>query len=257
MSSEESKSVNFVIVKIALKSNEKSEVEGYFTQLKPLVQKDFEVIKADDMYIWLYTKGVVYMHSLNHYYISQIVCGQKVGDRNETSYKSYKNIESEQNSAKELLKELIVSMEKSGLIKHHGLIDCDKYIDVPTYLKDNLDVAGGIKPKPVESKSSTYCSGYRNTPVITPYVAKVVSTSIMKRTINTNASEMLAAMLQNIKAIEENTYAPKDRTKIPADDLDILHVQLEEETPTKHNETKTYNRSGFEFVEGYDGYGVC
>lgn len=219
--SEELKDLKYAIVTAKLKDSKNLETEGFFVGIRPIVDKDFEVAKASDLYVWIYRKGSVHMFHLDYYYVDKINVGY--GDKSIiSSTRSYKDDQVDQKLAIERLKAIHKGFIAGGSGKANGLIDYEKFSDVPKAAKDDIELGGNTQDKKStiynRSGAANYSSGqsplYGNKSV---YKKKEVSTSNFKRTTRYDVNVAIDAMNAKVKEIKAKVYEPPKLKKIPAD----------------------------------------
>lgn len=210
--SEGLKDLKYVTVTVKLKTSINLDTKGYFVGVRPIVDKDFSVAKAKDMYIWIYRKGSVHIFHLDYYYIDEICFG--LGDKSATSAtKMYRNVEEDQKIAIDRLRDMAVAMRVNGAGKANGLIDYEKYTSVPTVVKNDIELKSTSKPDG-STGSANYSTGQG---AYKQWEKKVVSTFSFKRTTRYPIVEAIEAMNVKIQEIKNDVYEPPKLKRIPAD----------------------------------------
>jgi len=228
------KDVKYVIVTVKLKDSTTLDTRGYFVGIRPIVDKDFDVAKVKDMYIWVYRKGSIHMFHLEYYYVSEIYFGS--GDKaNMSSTKAYKDDEEDQKSAIDRLRDVSICLKLDGSGKDNGLIDYEKYSNVPTAVKEDIEIKV-VNKSDNRSGATNYSAGqrpmdkkYDNTHSSGKYVRKEISTLNLKRTTRYPIGEAIEAMNAKIQEIKDDIYDPPKLKRIPADTKKMSAADQEEE----------------------------
>jgi len=230
------KEIKYVVVTVKLKDSANLNTKGYFVGIRSIVDRDLEIAKAKDMYVWVYRKGSVHMFHLDYYYVEELSFG--FGDSGaSSSTKGYSDAEEDQKVVIEKLQALALALRENGAGKVNGLIDYEKYTSVSASLKTEIESA---KTEHTRSGAVNYSTrgkwpstGYGNsyggikTDPASPYTEytghtwqrKEVSTISFHRTTRYDVSEALTEMEAKIAEIRAGTYEAPKLHKIPADSI--------------------------------------
>jgi hypothetical protein len=219
------KDAKYVIVNVMMKDSKSLETKGYFLGIRPIVDKDFDVAKVDDLYVWVYRKGAVHMFHLDYYYIDEIQVGIGM-NANISSTQGFINEDDSQKEAIQNLKDISESLISNEMSNANGLIDYKKYDNVPTKLKDEIELtqakstvcdpynrSGGVNYSAGQRPASSTGSTSTNT----IYKSKEVHTTQFKRTTRYDVKEAIEEMNKKVAEIKAGTYEPPQLKHIPAD----------------------------------------
>lgn len=233
---EELKDINYALVSVELKGSGNMDQRGYLLGLQPIVGEDYDVVKSDNVFVWLFRRGAVHMFHIDYYYISQI----DVGFSKETSGMIlYKNTEDSQKEARQAIKEIIDALKLKQMVRISGLIDHQKYTKIPESVKSAIEASGkattaisdytragnanykagaseNVRPAPLYGCGGHTTDYHKN---YTPYVPKEVTTISFKRTTKYDIVMAIADMANKILEIKENIYKAPKLKHIPADDV--------------------------------------
>lgn len=244
---EELKDINYVVVGIELKSSANMEQQGYLIGFQPIVPEDFDVVKSDKAFIWLFRRGAVHMFHPDYYYVSDVT----IGFNKETSaMRTFRNTEDSQKDALECISQIIKSLTDKQMTRTNGLIDYMKYTNVPEAVKSAIEISTSTTSTKIESPRSTIygssAASVIHTPVpvtYAPYVPKEVSTISFKRTTKYSIADAMARMIAKIAEIKANTYQPPQLKHIPADDV-AKEEKVTTNTPAPDNDYEDYANMG-------------
>lgn len=227
--SKELKDIKYVIVTVKMKDSTTLDTKGYFVGIRPIVDKDFDVAKSKDTYIWVYRKGSVHMFHTGYYYIDEICFG--LGDKaNTSSTRAYKDDEKDQKLAVDRLKDMSITLRADGVGKANGLIDYEKYSDVPIRVKEDIEIKLVDKPINRSNAANYSVSGKGDVDYSrSKYVKKEVSTLNFKRTTRYPVGEAIEAMNVKIQEIKDAAYEPPKLKRIPADTKKMTAADKEED----------------------------
>lgn len=229
------KDLKYVVLTIKLKDSTNLDTKGYFVGIRSIVDKDFEVAKTEDLYVWVYRKGSVHMFHLGYYFIDELVIG--FGDKGlSSSTQGFNDEEKDQKNAVDRLRKLALALRENGAGKANGLIDYEKYDDVPKAIKEDVEV-GEVKSTTNNRSGGVNYSGGQRSPLYgghgaagygyggytgtthKSYVRKEVSTFNFKRTTRYNVPEAIEAMNAKVQEIREEIYEAPKLKRIPADSM--------------------------------------
>jgi len=220
--------MNFAIVTMKLKGSTNLDTEGYLVGYKPLVEKDFEVIKTNDMYAWLYRKGSIHMFCAKYYYIARLSYGYKIDNTNLASFQNFADTEKEQAIAIGIVEKIMAGFTTDGLIKYNGLVDYEKFREIADDVKKDIELAETTNKSFYTRPPATY--GHNHSRIDYPaylssaYTPKVSTTTSFKRTTTYDVTTALADMSSKIKEIESGIYTPPKLAEIPADDPKAMEI---------------------------------
>jgi len=211
-----------------MRNSKSLDTKGYFLGIRPIVDKDFDVAKVNDLYVWVYRKGAVHMFHLDYYYIDEIQIGIGV-KANLSSTNGFTIADESQKDAIQNLKDLVDALIAANMSSANDLIDYKKYTDVPVGLKNDIEITN-IKPNVRDpynrSGGVNYSAGQRiaaglgstdsirNTPT---YKRLEVHTSQFKRTMKYDVAEAIETMNKKVAEIKAGTYKAPQLKQIPAD----------------------------------------
>lgn len=227
--SEELKNIKYVLVSIELKNTNNMEQQGYLIGCQPIVGSDFEVVKANQNFLWLFRRGSVQMFHPDYYFISEIT----IGYAKMSSMRAFKDNEGQQADAMASIKEVMDILKENQMVRVNGLVDYQKYTDIPEATRSAIELPAASNKvttidnthnrsgytAPVDHRTRPLYGGYSTTVPYTPYVPKEVSTSSFKRTTQYDITAAVRLMDIKITEIKENKYVPPKLKSIPADDV--------------------------------------
>jgi len=250
----EGKDVKYAITTVHMKGQTGLENQGYFIGLKPLVTTDFEVVKTTDLFIWVYRKGSVHMYSTKYYFMSELTVGYKTKETDTiaSSFALFTENESSQKVAIEEANKILEAMEKSKLVRNNGLIDHEKFTDVPTEKKNDIELSsaatGNRSVAPANNRTYGVCGGRQwenrnnatHTQPYVPYKRPEVTTIHLKRTTTYDVTQALTDMATKLKELEAGNYTKPELAKIPADDPTAIAIELAAAKEEKDDDINAY-----------------
>lgn len=213
------KDLKHVIVTMKLKDSTTLDTKGYFIGLRPIVDKDFEMSKTSDLYVWIYRKGSVHMFHLNYYYVDEIHIGSGT-KASKSILRSYRDDGEEQELAVTRLKATAEALKQDGFSKENGLVDYEKYSDVPKIIKEDIEIGKLANKKDssyTRSGAAKYTPAQSNLYEGQNWQRKEVSTLSFKRTTRYDTMTALTDMDAKIQEIQADAYEHPKLKKIPAD----------------------------------------
>lgn len=240
---EDLKNIQYATIGVELKGSSNMEQQGYLLGLRPIATENYDVVKADQLFIWLYRKNAVHMCGPDYYYITNITVGFS---KDTSSIKMFKDEPADQQEALSCLEEIIETFREKDIIRINGLIDHQKYTNVPDSIKALIDSTDttttdtALAKPPARTPLYGYGAGYNRS--YTTYVRKEVDTISFNRTTKYDADKAIEDMASKIAEIKAETYVPPQLIHIPADDAVV------EEKPTTNVVIGEYT------YDDYSGY---
>jgi len=211
-----------------MRDSKSLDTKGYFLGIRPIVDKDFDVAKVDDLYVWVYRKGAVHMFHLDYYYIDEIQVG--IGAKaSMSSTRGFTIADESQKDAIQKLKDLVDALIAANMSNANGLIDYKKYTNVPVGLKNDIEITNvksNVRDPYNRSGGVNYSAGQRpatslgstgSTKDTSTYKKPEVHTTQFKRTTRYDVAEAIKAMNKKVAEIKAGTYKAPQLKRIPAD----------------------------------------
>lgn len=214
---ENMKDAKYVVVGLEQRSDKDAKIVGYFLGLRSLVDTNIQIVSKDDMYVWVMKGETVHILNLDQYKI------ELISVRVNNSGTKYSDSSDELSLSR--LKIVQEAMAKSGMVRPNGLIDTNKFTEVPTDIKkeveDDMKTSyAGTSSKAATGSTTAYnkqAAGYTSGSTHTTYKKKEIITTTLKRTTKYPITAALEKMQEKIVAMQDGTYVPPKLPEIPGD----------------------------------------
>jgi hypothetical protein len=229
--------LKYIILAVELKSDTRIRHEGLYVGIRPIVNRPTAIASPDDDYFHMYYEGAIQVFHTDYYRaVYMEVCIDAF-----TASKPY--TEADQEDVISRLEKAYEVAKEWGWLKN-GLIDPDKYTEIPAMKKHMLSRSSGVGiGSAASSKAKTGSAGYtgvgrrasvHNRQTTTTTTKKEVHTSEIARTSKYPVDTALESMKSKLEKIQEGTYKQPVLKKIPAD----IEAEKKREAAAKEEEKK-------------------
>jgi len=223
---ENTEDIEYIAVRAVLKKNREKAERGLLAGYRPLVDTNTQIVGKDDMFLWLVRGNDVHMLNLDHWEISYIEYKHKGSGTVTHSMSQEKSLET--------LELIIEAFRKRDITDSFGLIDIDRYENVPEVLKHEADPKtshnrSGGQSVPVGNSAcddvyGPYWGGYAASRAAGGYAGVTTTynrkptTTLFKRTTRYDVHAALERMEKKVEQLRSLIYKPPKLKKIAADE---------------------------------------